>query len=89
MVFQVKVNISKLSDADDFGTWSHLKPKSENDCCSVWSWLRSELELNIFIDKLQNCGLSKEKKQKNNNDFFAPLNLEVSTLTWKISLTFY
>ena len=51
MVFQVKVDTSKLSGADDFVTWSHLKQKSENDYCSVCSWLWSELELNIFINK--------------------------------------
>ena len=59
-----------MSGADDFVTWSHLKQKNENDCRSVCSWFWSELELNIFINKLQNGGILKEKKEKNNYDFF-------------------
>ena len=62
LFFQVKVDTSKLRGTDDFITWSHLKQESENDYCSVYSWLRSELESNIFINKWQNGGLLKEKK---------------------------
>ena len=31
--------------------------KTKNDYCSVRSWLRPELELNIFLNKYQNGGL--------------------------------
>ena len=63
LVCQVKVDTFKLSDANDIVTWSHQKQKSENDYCSVCSWPRSKLELNLFINKWQNGGLWKKKKQ--------------------------
>ena len=69
--FQVKIDTSKLSGADDLITSSHLKQTSENDYCSVCSWLRSELELKIFINKWQNGEHLKEKQKQKNCNYFS------------------
>ena len=45
------LQIEVVGGADDFGPWSLLKRKNRKNYCSVCSWLRPELELNIFINK--------------------------------------
>ena len=40
-----------MGGADDFDTCESSDTKNKKDYCSVCSWLRPELELNIFINK--------------------------------------